>query len=153
MNEQTNEQQLSTETPSVSSTPDTELAALRTENLELKNQLRLRSARDEITRLLTAENARSPELLFDAISPHLEFDDEGKLASTGELITDLKRRFPEQFVVEKSEPPRSLPVPNIDSGAGRVPNRPPLTKEALAKMSPRDIARLPWTDVRHVLEQ
>src|SRR4051794_35249710 len=93
--------QIPDETQPVSPT-DTELDTLRSENTELRTQLRLRTARDEITKVLTAENARSPELLFDAISSRLAFGDDGQLNNSTELLADLKTRFPEQFVIAKN---------------------------------------------------
>ena len=42
------------------------------------------------------------------------------------------------------------PFPSIDAGAGYVP-APALTTEALAKMTPDEISRLDWNDVRRVL--
>ena len=155
MNEQTNEQQLTTsdEISTVPSPTGDELSALRSENAELKNQLRLRSARDEFTKLLMTENARSPELLFDAV--HLQFDyhDDGRLKNSNELLGDLKDRFPEQFI-DKPEPPQLTPmIPNINGGAGRASSKPQLTKQMLASMKPRDIASLDWHEVKQVLEK
>ena len=160
--------------PSAQSTFDDELISLRTENSDLKNQLRLRTARDELTRTLTFENARSPELLFEAASSRLVFDDDGKLTNLSDLIAEIRTRFPEQFVVEPSEPQQTAPllrkegwtperrtgwsgtreddVPAINAGAGRIGARPPLTKAMLAEMNPRDIANLNWSDVKQVME-
>ncbi len=135
---------------------ETELSDLRSENDSLKTALRLHNARDEIISSLTTERARSPQLLFEFSTSCLEFDDNGALKNAAALITDLKQRFPEQFVVEppppqQIHPPRS--VPSINSGAGRTGARHPLTKEMLAAMKPREIAKLDWNDVKQVLEQ
>ena len=149
-----------------------ELTILKNENLSLRHELRLRTARDELTHTLASENARSPELLFEAASARLAFDDDGKLTNLSDIVTDIKARFPEQFVVERSEiettrqsstPARGgvapasghelVGVPAINAGAGRIGIRPPLTKEALATMKPRDIANLNWSDVKQVMEQ
>lgn len=148
-----------------------ELTTLRTENSELKHQLRLVYARDQLTRTLTSENARSPELLFEAAVSKLAFDEDGKLNNLSDIIADIKSRFPEQFVVEKVEPPRfgspparggvapasgdevvGVPPRAINAGAGRIGIRPPLTKEMLAAMKPRDIANLNWHDVKQAME-
>jgi hypothetical protein len=133
---------------------DADLNALRSENAQLRDQLRLRTARDEFTNLLTAENARSPELLFEASSARLEFDDNGGLKNTTELIADLRSRFPEQFAVDSPQsPPPTPPVPTINSGAGRHPREQTLTKEMLARLKPREIANLDWNEVKQILEQ
>jgi hypothetical protein len=58
------------------------------------------------------------------------------------LLGKLKASFPEQF---GTPPPAS-----IDAGAGLRPT-PQLTREALAKMKPAEIAALDWNDVRRVL--
>jgi hypothetical protein len=165
--------------PSTPPTFDDELNLLRTENSELKHQLRLRIARDELTRTLASENARSPELLFEAASARLVFDEAGNLTNLSDIITDIKSRFPEQFVIEQSEPQQPAPLltkegwrrlpptgwfsptgqntepsspPAINAGAGRIGARPPLTKETLAAMKPRDIANLNWNDVKQIME-
>jgi hypothetical protein len=46
--------------PSVSSAVENDLDELRRENESLRHYLRLRTARDELTRTLISENARSP---------------------------------------------------------------------------------------------
>jgi hypothetical protein len=133
---------------------DDDLTALRSENAELRDQLRLRTAHDELTKLLTAEHARSPELLFQAAQPSLAFDDEGKPANIDELLIDLKERFPEQFAIESPEPNKlPAPLPSINSGAGRALREQRLTKDMLARLKPREIADLDWNEVKQVLEQ
>jgi hypothetical protein len=132
---------------------DDEINNLRSENTELKNQLRLRTAREEFTKLLTAERAHSPELLFQAAQRKLVFDEDGKPSNFTELLADLKTRFPEQFVADDPEPPKPPPVPSINSGAGRQPRQQTLTKEMLARLKPREIAALDWNEVKQVLEQ
>jgi hypothetical protein len=149
---------------SASSAVEIALAEMRRENESLRHELRLRTARDELTRTLVSENARSPELLFEAASARLVFDDDGKLTNLSDIVTDIKARFPEQFVVERIEPESTkqqsvtnaavvqLTPPAINAGAGRIGIRPPLTKEILADMNPRDIANLNWSDVKQVME-
>jgi len=150
--------------PSAESAAETDFTDLRTENDRLRSELRLITARSELTRLLANENARSPELLFQASRERLTFDDNGKLTGTDDLIADLKHRFPEQFVTDRSEDTPVLMsaeheqsfvgnarVPSINSGAGRSHSRSPLTKDQLARMKPRDITRLDWNEVKHVL--
>ena len=117
----------------------TELAA---ENEQLKATLRTERAHRQITGELAAAGARSPELLFDAIKGELQFDGEGTVANAAATVGKLKASFPEQF---------GTPTPaSIDAGAGVRP-APQLTREALAKMKPAEIAALDWNDVRRVL--
>jgi len=145
-------------------TPETELTDLKTENDRLRAELRMIAAHTELTRLLATERARSPELLFEASRDRLAFDVNGRLTSTDDLIAELKHRFPEQFVTDRSEDTPVLMsaeheqsfvgnarVPSINSGAGRSNSRSPLTKDQLARMKPRDITRLDWNEVKHVL--
>ena len=144
------------DTPSVpSASPDsqTDLDNLRAENEQLRTQLRLRTAREQILAALATERARSPELLFQASSQSLEFDDAGNLANADALLTELKQKFPEQFLPETPPPPLPpAPPPSINSGAGRTNTRLPLTKEILATMKPRSIANLDWNDVKQIME-
>jgi hypothetical protein len=158
---------------SVSSAVETDLANLQAENDSLRHELRLRNARDKLTRTLAAENARSPELLFEAASSRLSFDDTGNLQNLSEIIADIKSRFPEQFVVEDEQQTAPLltkegwtperrsgwfssgesTAPPINAGAGRSNIRPSLTKEMLAGMKPREILSLDWNEVKQVMER
>ena len=172
MNEQTqqNSQPLTesteqtTSASSVSSAVETDLPRLQAENDTLRHELRLRNARDQLTRTLASENARSPELLFEAATARLAFDDDGNLTNLSDIVTDIRSRFPEQFIAESSgldvatEPGGKVPAlpppipPPINAGAGRIGSRPPLTKAMLAEMKPRDTANLNWSDVQQVME-
>ena len=117
----------------------TDLAA---ENANLKAAIRLRDARDSVTGELRDAGARSPELLWDVVAGQVEFDDEGRPANVAALLAELKAKFPEQFG-------NHIP-PSIDGGAGQTAT-PRLTKEALRRMKPSEIAELDWADVRRVL--
>ncbi|MGQ0540928.1 MAG: hypothetical protein ACT4O9_03630 [Blastocatellia bacterium] len=132
------------ETPAETFENSPEAARLRAENEELKLAMRVRNARDTIMRELTAAGARSPELLFAAVKADLQFDADGKLANTAALIEQVKQSFPEQFIREKS-------ADSIDGGAGAGNSARFLTREALSKMKPAEIARLDLNDVRTVL--
>lgn len=121
------------------------LAALRAENNELNAVIRMREARDKITASLKTARARSPELMFDAAKESLQFGDDGALENADAIVADLKRKFPEQFGSER------VSAPPIDGGAGTGRQHDILTKEALAKMKPAEIARLDWDEVRQVL--
>ncbi len=72
----------------------------------------------------------------------IEFDDEGNAKNSAAIIDRLKREYPEQFGAR---------VPSsIDAGAGQVAP-PRLTRSALARMKPSEIAELDWAEVRRVL--
>ena len=126
-----------------------DLDDLRTQNESLRSELRLLSARDTLLSALTDQNARSPQLLFDASVTRFEFDDTGALTNTDALINGLRQKFPEQFVTEEPEQPPVIPP--VHAGAGRDRPQQTLTREALAKMTPQEIARLDWNDVKQVL--
>jgi len=117
----------------------TDLAA---ENEQLKATLRTERAHRQITGELARDGARSPELLFDAVKGELQFDDEGNIANAAALVGRLKTAFPEQFGTQ--------PPPSIDAGAGMTA-RPVLTRDALRRMKPAEIAALDWAEVRRVL--
>jgi len=118
------------------------LAALQAENEQLKATIRLSEAHRQITGELTKAGARSPELLFDLVKGDLQFGTHGDLQNAAALIGELKRSFPEQFGTHTPA--------GIDAGAGRQ-QPPALSRDALAKMKPAEIAALDWADVRRVL--
>ncbi len=121
--------------------PGGELAEARAENEALRQIIRLQDARDEVTARLVKAGARTPGLLFAHSAGELQFGDDGKLVNGDAIVERLRRSYPEQFGQE--------PRPTVDAGAGQT--RPALTKEALAQMSPAEIARLDWAEVRSVL--
>ena len=120
-----------------------EFAALIAENEQLKSEIRLNNAQRLLTDELALVGARSPRLMFDAVRGELQFGLDGQLEDTSALVEGLKQRFPEQFGNVASRQ-------SIDAGAG-VANRPQLTRAALARMKPAEIAELDWTEVRRVL--
>lgn len=124
---------------------DSELEALRTENDMLRNQIRIDKARSEMTRRLAAAGAWSPPLMFGAVRTELKFDDDGSLVNGAAIVDKLKRDYPESFAGAEQ-------TGLIDGGAGRSRGT-GLTKAALSKMSPAEIARLDWADVRRVLSE
>ena len=126
-----------------------QLDDLRAQNDGFRTQLRLRSARDTLVSALAVEQARSPELLFDASVNSFEFDGEGVLTNAAHVIAELRQKFPEQFVTEEAVAPP--PIPPVHAGAGRDLPIQSLTREALAGMTPQEIALLDWNDVKHVL--
>jgi len=149
----TNNTQSNTEQPTLPfSDPPNEppaiygLAEIQAENARLKDQLRFRDAHDDLTQRLKTAGARTPKLLFEAAKEALRFSDDGVVQNAAELVEDLKGRFPEQFGQDVSATPHI----SIDAGSGR-PVQPALTREALAKMNPEEIAKLDWADVRRVL--
>lgn len=116
---------------------------LLAENAALREQIRLSEARERMTAELAAAGARSPGLLFDSAKTRLQFADDGRIANAAALVELLKTEYPEQFGTRS---------PSIDGGAGRS-TPPPLTKAALAKMTPAEIAKLDWAVVRRVLSE
>jgi hypothetical protein len=119
--------------------------SLLAENRELRERLRMNEARETIIAGLTAAGAGSPELLFAAAKDQLEFGDDGRLANAEAVIGRLKESFPEQF-----GSPRPV---SIDGGAGSRNASATLTRDALAKMKPDEIARLDWAVVKEALKQ
>ncbi len=122
-----------------------ELESLRQENEELKLAARLRNAREEVTADLITAGARSPELLFGSVISELQFDDAGRTANASALIAHLRKTYPEQFTDIR-------PTASIDAGAGSGSTANILTAEALGKMSPAEIQRLDWAEVKRCLE-
>jgi hypothetical protein len=122
------------------------ITALRAEIGELQGDLRLIGARESLVQKLEAAGARSPRLLFGCVKDKLQFGGEGELANAEALVATLRREMPEQFGA-------AAPAVSIDGGSGVSTNTRPLTKEALAKMSPEQISRLDWAAVRQVLSQ
>ena len=127
--------------------PDPEAERLRAENIELKTEIRMRDARERMTELLEAAEANSPDLLFASVKDDLQFADDGELENAAALVEQLKRRFPEQF--------GSRPVPpgSVDAGAGARSHAPHFTAESLSRMTPAQIQKLAWAEVRRVLTE
>jgi len=123
--------------------PDPVAEALRKENEQLKESIRMRSAAYEIETALTKAGARSPRLLTDTAKAKLQFAEDGSVANAAAVVEHMKREFPEQFGSD-------APATSIDGGAGRN-NAPAITKESLALMKPAEIQRLDWEEVRSVL--
>jgi hypothetical protein len=109
----------------------------------LKATIRLSEAHRQITGELSRAGARSPELLFDSVKADLQFADDGGLQNAAAVVQKLRDAHPEQFGTH-------APVGSIDAGAGQSPT-PQLTRDALAKMKPSEIAELDWNDVKRVL--
>ncbi|MEQ1604563.1 MAG: hypothetical protein ABL999_06815 [Pyrinomonadaceae bacterium] len=127
-------------------TPDDEtLKRLQAENEQLRTTIRNAEAHRQITGELGRVGARSPELLFEAVKGDLQFADDGSLANAAAVIDSLRRVFPEQFGVV-------TPPASIDAGAGTA-HIPRLSKDALAKMKPAEIAKLDWEEVKRTLAQ
>ena len=123
--------------------PDPEAERLRAENIELRTEIRMRDARDRITELLAAAEANSPDLLFGAVRDDLQFADDGELRNAAALVERLKRQYPEQFG-------RRRVAQSIDGGAGTARTQ-LLSAESLAHMTPAQIQKLDWAEVRRVL--
>jgi hypothetical protein len=120
-----------------------ELDALRSENAELRQAARIASARDMVTTALRRLGASSPALLFESAKGDLQFDEAGAPVNTEALVMSLRGKYPEQFAAAPV-------IPTVDAGAGRNA-APPLTRAALAVMTPAEIERLDWFEVCRVL--
>lgn len=118
---------------------------LKAENEQLKATIRDAEAHRQITGELGRVGARSPELLFEAVKSDLKFADDGSLTNAAAVVDRLRRDFPEQFGVV-------TPPASIDAGAGTA-HIPRLSKDALAKMKPAEIAKLDWEEVKRTLRQ
>lgn len=118
----------------------TELERLKKENADLQAANRLRDAKDEVVAALKAAGNNSPELAFRAIQGDLKFDDSGKLINSKDLIDSFKTSYPEQFGTPK-------PDDGIDAGAGQGQKGTKLTAAQLEKMTPAEVAKLPWEEV------
>ncbi|MFZ1702142.1 MAG: hypothetical protein WBO10_06255 [Pyrinomonadaceae bacterium] len=121
----------------------TDLTDLQTENANLKAAIRLKDARAAVTEELGKSGARSPELLWDALAGEIEFDDTDAGANIDSLIAKAREKYPEQFT------PTSV-TGSIDGGAGQTATA-RLTREALKRMTPSEIAELDWEEVKRVL--
>lgn len=133
--------------PTDSNPIDPEAERLRAENDDLKNAIRVREARDRIGDLLRAADAHSPELLFASVKEDLQFSDGGELQNAAALVDRLKRRFPEQFG------PRPAAPASIDGGAGHLAPTRFISAETLGRMTPAQIQKLDWAEVRRVLSE
>ena len=126
------------------------LAELQAENAALKKQLAAQTAHTSLKDKLKQAGARTPQLLLGAAKDALSFTVAGELENAVEIIEALKEKFPEQFGTTNNALATTPAVPSIDAGAGRT-SAPTLTRDALAKMTPAQIAELNWDDVRRVL--
>lgn len=124
---------------------DARIEPLTRENATLREMIRIRDARDDVTEVLKTAGARSPGLLFAYAVDDLQFDNDGRVANSAALVEKLRRSFPEQFGRDTA--------PRIDAGAGGASHAQYLTKEALSKMKPAEIAKLDWAVVRQVLSE
>lgn len=122
------------------------LEDLRKENSELRERLALAAAREIVNAESKRAAAISPQLIFDSVKADLKFNEDGAATNAAALVADLKKRFPEQFGGAAS-------AGTINGGAGAGASPMPLTSEMLARMTPAEIARLDWNDVRQVLSR
>lgn len=137
------EESTTVETASTAINPDGEkLTTLQAENEQLRTTIRNAEAHRQITAELKQAGSRSPELLFAAIKSGLKFTADGAVENMSGLIDKLKGQYPEQFGADASG--------SIDAGAGKSAGL-RLTRTALSKMTPAEIAALSWDEVRSVL--
>lgn len=134
------------EAPPEINQPDPEASRLRDENDELKRTLQMRDARDSVVQTLTTMGAASPELLFAAVKDQLQFDTDGAVVNAAAIVQHLKKTYPDQFGPRRSHT-------SIDGGAGASSNRQLISAESLARMTPSQIQKLDWAEVRRVLSE
>jgi hypothetical protein len=118
------------------------LELLKNENARLRSIVRDAAAHRQITAELQRAGARDAELLFAAVRSELQFADDDNLANAAAIVDHLRRTYPQQFGPERPA--------QIDAAAG-LTAPPRLSKEALAKMTPAEIAKLDWDTVREIL--
>ncbi len=123
---------------------DPEAEQLRAENETLKRSLQMREARDAVVTALNSMGAESPDLLFAAVKDDLQFGADGEASNVAALVQNLKNKYPSQFGVR--HPPAS-----IDAGAGTSNPLNSISAESLARMTPAQIQKLDWAEVRRVL--
>lgn len=104
----------------------------------------MRDARTRIGELLEAAEAQSPELLFASVKDDLQFSADGELENAAALVDRLKKQFPEQFGARR-------PAASIDAAAGTGGRSSLLSPETLSRMTPAQIQKLDWAEVRRVL--
>jgi hypothetical protein len=110
---------------------------------DLRSQLQMRDAKDQVTAALEKAGVRSADLMWKAIRGDLVFGPDGKLTNLDGLLKDLTADYPDEFGVRK--PSESIDA--SDKGKGGET----LTREKLAKMTPAEINTLDWNDVRKVM--
>lgn len=126
--------------------PDPEAERLRAENDELKRTLQMRDARDVVVETLQLMGAASPELMFAAVRDEIQFDADGRVANAAAIAQHLKKTYPDQFGPRR-------PHTSIDGAAGASSQRQLISAESLARMTPAQIQKLDWAEVRRVLSE
>lgn len=112
---------------------------------ELRTQLRMRDAKDDVVAALEKAGANAMGLMWNAVKGELEFDEKtGKVTNLDSLVKDLQADYPDQFGTPK-------PGETIEGGAGKGEKPSTLTKEKLAAMSPAEINGLDWEEVKKVM--
>ncbi|NOT46353.1 MAG: hypothetical protein HOP17_01195 [Acidobacteria bacterium] len=134
------------ETPPEINQPNPESERLRAENDELKRTLQMRDARDAVVETLTSMGAASPDLLFAAVRDELQFDSEGAVVNAAAITQHLRKTYPDQFGVRRAHV-------SIDGGAGASSQKQLISAESLARMTPAQIQKLDWVEVRRVLSE
>lgn len=112
---------------------------------DMRTQLRMRDAKDDVIAALEKAGTKATGLMWNAIKGDLEFDDKGKLTNLDSLVKDLQADYPDQFGTQK-------PGESIDA-AGKTKGGETLTKEKLALMTPAEVMALPWDEVSKVMAQ
>jgi hypothetical protein len=118
------------------------ITELEEENRQLREKLHIQKAEYVLRESLKQFGALSPNLLKEQVLGSVRFDEEGEPANVGELISKLRKEYPEQF---------RQTVFGADAAAGRA-QAIDLTAEMLSKMTAAEIRKLGWERVRAALE-
>lgn len=127
--------------PGMEEGPGPNAEELVSENERLRNELRIRSGIYELEKTLVRSGSRSPKLLAESAKDEMRFDEQGNLTNAGAVVDQLRRAYPEQFGSA-----------SIDGGTGRS-IRAGITKEELSRMTPAEIRRLDWAEIRAALAE
>lgn len=131
-----------TTTTEPTETPETETPDLAAENATLRTRVREMAASQALNAALEKAGVTATSLVTKALIADVQFDDADAPVNVAALIAKARGEFPAVF--------RSDAANGIDA---RVASPPPerLTREMLKKMSPAEIAKLDWEQVRAAL--
>lgn len=123
-------------------TLEAETPDLAAENAVLRTRVREMAASQALNAALEKAGVAATSLVTKALIADVQFDDADAPVNVAALIAKARGEFPDVF--------RNDAVNGIDA---RVASPPPesLTREMLKKMSPAEIAKLEWEQVRAAL--
>ncbi|MCD9186716.1 MAG: hypothetical protein LUM44_09795 [Pyrinomonadaceae bacterium] len=101
---------------------------------DTKAQLRERDARDAVKEAASKAGVKNPDLFYKAVKTDLEFNEDGSIKNLKDVLESSKTEMPELY----GEVEKPKPEGGADAGEGKNPP-PTLTKEAIEKMSEKEI--------------